>query len=402
MLQRIILEIEYDNSGDKVKKLKVLMVAGNMHVGGIENQLMHLVRNADKEKFQFDFTSNMSTAFYKNEIEELGGRFILIPKMSWKNPLPYCKTLYRVMKAGQYDVVHAHELFHSGITVLIAWLAGVPCRFAHAHNWRDDDGTGKNRSLFRSLYNVVMRFLLNHFSTEKVACSTWAGAFLYGQKYIGKENFHLIFNSVDTGKFLDLYNKKERGEFCEEDGWKNVINVARISKVKNQVFLIDIAEEIRRRNKKIRILCVGSGDNEAVEEVEKTIELRHLGEYIKLLGVRKDVDVLMRKSSAFVLPSQYEGMPLVMIEAQASGLPCVSADTYSPEVDFGIGLIRWLSLDSGAEAWTAALEEAVNVERASKSAVVEALQRNGFDSKVFAQKICKLYEQDYRDRGSRK
>lgn len=383
-------------------KLKILMVAGNMHVGGIENQLMHLVRNADKEKFQFDFTSNMPNAFYKNEIEELGGRFILIPEMNWKNPLPYCKTLYRVMKSGQYDVVHAHELFHSGITVFVAWMARIPCRFVHAHNWRDDDGTGKKRSLFRSLYNVVMRFSINHFSTEKIACSTWAGEFLYGQKYIGKKNFHLIFNSVDTGKFLNYYDKKENGEFCEEDGWKNVINVARISKVKNQVFLIDIAEKIRGRNKKIRILCVGSGDNKEVEEVQKKIETRHLEKYIKLLGVRKDVDVLMRKSNAFVLPSRYEGMPLVMIEAQASGLPCVSADTYSPEVDFGIGLIRWLSLDSGAEAWAVALEEAVNIERASKSAVKEAIKIKGFDSKVFAKKMCELYEQDYKNRGGGK
>ena len=385
-----------------MKKLKVLMIAGNMHVGGIENQLMHLARNADKEKFQFDFTSNMANAFYKNEIEELGGSFILIPKMQWKNPFPYCRSIYRIMKNGQYDIVHAHELFHSGITVFIAWLAGVPCRFVHAHNWRDGDGTGKKRSVVRSVYNIIMRSLINHFATAKIACSSWAGKFLYGQKYIEKNNFFLVFNSVDTGKFLENYNKKETGEFCEEDGWKNVINVARISKVKNQLFLVDIAEELRERNKKIRIFCIGSGDKEEVEAVRKKIETRHLEKYIKLLGVRKDVDTLMRKCSAFVLPSQYEGMPLVMIEAQASGLPCVSADTYSPEVDFGIGLIRWLSLDSGAAVWTEAVEQAVNKGRASKSEVEAAIQSKGFDSRVFARKMCKLYEQDYRNRGSRK
>lgn len=385
-----------------MKKLKVLMVAGSMHVGGLENQLMHLVRNVDKERFQVDFTSDKPDAFYRDEIEALGGRFLLIPAMNWRKPWVYCKSLYRIMKAGGYDVVHAHELFHSGITVFTAWLAGVPCRFVHAHNWSDDDGTGRKRSLIRTVYNRGMRFLINRFATQKLACSTWAGRFLYGGKSIKKKNFHLIFNSVDTGKFLKLYDKKESGEFCEEDGWKNALNAARISKVKNQLFLVDVAEEVRKRKKKIRILCAGSGDRGDVEKVREKIREKHLEDYIVLLGVRKDVDVLMRKASAFVLPSKYEGMPLVMIEAQASGLPCVSANTYSPEVDFGLGLIRWLPLDRGASVWASALEEAVEKERAPRSAVEQAVREKGFDSKVFARKVCGLYVQDYRNRGRRR
>lgn len=383
-------------------KIKVLMVAGNMHIGGIENQLMHLVRNADREKFQFDFTSNMSNAFYREEIEQLGGKFIIVPEMNWKNPVPYCRAIYQIMKQGKYDIVHSHELFHSGITLFIAYVAGVPCRFAHAHNWQDDDGTGNKRSILRSVYNKIMRLLINQFSTAEIACSTWAGKFVYGKKNIKKQKFHLVFNSVDTGKFLDHYNQVESGEYCEINGWKNVINVARISKVKNQSFLVDIAEEFRRRRDKVRILCVGSGDEEEVKLVQRKIREKNLDDYIQLLGIRKDVDVLMRKSSAFVLPSKYEGMPLVMIEAQASGLPCVSADTYSPEVDFGIGTVSWLSLNKGVKSWADALEEAVNKKRASRSVVENAIRVKKFDSKMFAQIMCKLYEENYRSRGSRK
>ena len=382
-----------------MEKLKVLMVAGDMHVGGIENQLMHLVRNADKEKFQFDFTSTMSDAFYRNEIEELGGRFLLIPQMNWKKLGSYCRTMYQIMKQGDYDIVHSHELFHSGITLTIAYFAGIPCRFVHAHNWQDDDGTEKKRTVLRSWYNVIMRRLIQRFSTVRIACSTWAGDFLYGGKSIKRKNYYLVFNSVDTEKFLDHYGQTETGEFCEEDGWKNVINVARISKVKNQIFLVNIANEFRKRRDKIRILCVGSGDQKDVEAICEKIEEEHLNEYIHLLGVRKDVDVLMRKSSAFVLPSKYEGMPLVMIEAQASGLPCVSADTYSPEVDFGIGTVTWLPLSAGARRWADVLEDVVYKKKAQKSDVERAIKEKKFDSKVFAQAICKLYEKDYRDRG---
>lgn len=382
-------------------QLKVLMVAGNMHVGGIENQLMHLARNASREKFQFDFTSDKPDAFYRKEIEELGGKFILIPKMNWRNPFPYCRAMYHVMRQGKYDIVHSHELFHSGITLLIAKLAGIPCRFVHAHNWRDDDGTGKKRSKMRTCYNAVMRWMINQFSTTEIACSTWAGKFLYGEKNIKKKKYHLVFNSVDTAKFLDNYDRVETGEFCEENGWKNVINVARISKVKNQEFLVRIAEEFRKKEEKIRILCVGSGDEDDVKRVRDKIEEKNLWKYIKLLGVRKDVDVLMRKSSAFVLPSHYEGMPLVMIEAQTSGLHCVSAATYSPEVDFGIGTVIWLSLDDDVKTWAGELMRAVNKKRPDKRVIEKVVKEKAFDSKMFAQAMCELYEEDYRLRGKK-
>ena len=383
------------------KRVKVLMVAGSMNVGGIENQLMHLLRNADKEQFQFDFTSDDPEAFYKDEIEALGGRCILIPKMNWKNPLPYCKKMFSIIKDGKYDVVHSHELFHSGITLFIAYIAGVPCRFVHAHNWRDDDGTERRRSVFRLAYNVIMRILINRFSTVEIACSTWAGNFLYGKSNVNKGKIHIVFNSVDTRKFLDSYNQVETGEYCEKNGWKNIINVARISKVKNQMFLVDIAEELRKRQDKLRILCVGRGDAEDVELVQKKIESKGLGEYIQLLGVRKDIDSLMRKSSVFVLPSKYEGMPLAMIEAQASGLPCVSADTYSTEVDFEIGTVVWLPLNSGVQIWTDTLEVVAKNGRAPKSVVEKAIQKKNFDSKMFAKMLCELYEEDYLRRSSK-
>ena len=112
-----------------------------------------------------------------------------------------------------------------------------------------------------------------------------------------------------------------------------------------------------------------------------------------LLGVRKDIDVIARKSAAFLLPSLYEGMPLVMIEAQAAGLPCVTADTYSHEVDFGIGYVQWLRLEQSAAEWADAVEKAAGMGRADKNAVVNAVEKYGFDSRVFARRLCDLYEQ---------
>ena len=380
-----------------MKKIKILMVAGRMNVGGIENQLMHVLRNADKEKFQIDFTSSMPDAYYRQEIESLGGKFILIPEMNWKNPLPYLRRMYQIMKEGEYDIVHSHELFHSGITLTIALFAGVPCRFCHAHNWKDGDGSGKRRSVVRVLYNGAMRVVIDLVSTAQIGCSSWAGEFVYGKHMLKKVSYHLLYNSVDTGKFLDHYYDEENGEFCD-DGWLNVVNVARISKVKNQVLLVKLAAELRRRNKKIRILCAGSGDKADVEHVQHLIEKHKLGKYIQLLGVRSDIDVLLRKAKAFILPSQYEGMPLVVIEAQASGLPCVIADTFSHEVDFGLEQIQWIPLKAEITVWADAVEKAIQTRRKDKTEIAAAIEEKGFDSRIFARKLCGLYEEACQNR----
>ena len=114
------------------------------------------------------------------------------------------------------------------------------------------------------------------------------------------------------------------------------------------------------------------------------------------------MDVLLRKSSAFILPTKYEGMPLVMIEAQAAGLPCISADTYSKEVDFDIDMVTWLSLSDDVEKWTDEVEKAVEKKKAAKTDICRAIEKKGFDSKIFAKKICMLYEEDFLTRGKNK
>ena len=323
-----------------MERIKVLMIAGSMSVGGIQNQLMHLLRQSDKTRFQIDFTSTEEHPFYQDEIESLGGHCIRIPATEGRHLLRYCIALYKVLKDGKYDIVHSNELFHSGIVLLTARFAGVKHRFAHAHNWMEGNDPNAKKSFMRRAYNFVMQKLIQWNGTDFVACSSLAGRFLYGERVTHRSNYHLVFNSVDTGKFIDRYEQAETGEFVD-DGWIK----------------------------------------------EYSIEKEMM-----LLGVRKDVDALMRKSSAFLLPSLYEGMPLVLIEAQASGLPCICADTFSREVDFGIDTVSWLNLEDGVAAWADAIEDAVQKKRAPKQAVIAAIEKGGFDSRIFARKIFSLYE----------
>lgn len=375
-----------------MNKIKVLIVAGAMNVGGIENQLMHLLRQADKDQFQIDFTTTEDHPFYQKEMLALGAQCIRIPRTEGIHFLRYCRALYRIMREGEYDIVHSHELFHSGMVLLTARLAGVKRRFVHAHNWSDGDGSGKKRSWKRSIYNHVMQRLIQWNATDFVACSTLAGKFLYGEKIVKQPNYHLVFNSVDTAKFIEKYDQAESGEFCD-DGWINVLQVGRFTPIKNQLFTAEIARELKARGRKIRILCAGNVGGDYDDAVAAKIREYGLEKQMLLLGVRKDIDVLMRKSSAFLLPSHYEGMPLVLIEAQASGLPCVTADTYSREVDFGLGTVNWLQLEDSVSVWADAVEKAAGQGKAEKAAVVQAIEKGGFDSRVFAKEICKLYEE---------
>ena len=294
------------------------------------------------------------------------------------------------MKEEAYDIVHSHELFHSGIVLLTAYLAGVNGRFCHAHNWKDSSGDGKKRSFIRSVYNYVMQAFIRKFSTHMLACSTYAGQFLYGEKVAQDKRFHLLFNSVDTHKFLDRQSESITDEFC--DNWTNVLNVGRVTTVKNQIFLTKIAAVLKARSKKIRILCAGSGDDDYMNALNTIISEASLESHIKLLGPRDDVSELMKKSSAFVLPSHYEGMPLVIIEAQSAGLPCVCADTFSHEVDFGLNQIQWLPLECTPETWADAIENACSCSKANVQDIQHVIEEKGFDSNTFAQMLCSLYK----------
>lgn len=378
-----------------MEKIKVLVVTATMNAGGLENQLMHLLRNADKEKFQIDFTSKVENSYYRKEIDSLGAKYYVLPEMNKKNVFSYFRTLVRIMKDGKYDVVHSNELFHSGVVLSAAFFAGVKCRIAHCHSIYDLDDITAKRSTIRKIYSSIMRWMILLFSNVQIGCSTAAGEFLFGERNVKKDTYHLLFNSVDTKDYLENYDKEETGEFCEAE-WINVLHVGRVYEVKNQLFITEIAEEFKRQDKNIRILCAGKGNPEYMDKVQEVIKSKNLQNHMKMLGVRNDISELLRKSKAFILPSLYEGMPLVLIEAQASGIHCVSADTFSKEVDFGIDSVEWLPLQAGAEKWADAIETAIEKGRKEKSIVVNAIEEKGFDSRIFTEKLCDLYVQNAR------
>jgi glycosyltransferase involved in cell wall biosynthesis len=327
---------------DKTKPLKVLHVVGAMNRAGTETMLMNLYRNIDRKKIQFDFISySQKEAHYDQEIERLGGRIIRLTKTY------SVKEIYAAIKKyGPYDVVHAHTLFNCGIANLAAQLAGVAIRISHAHTTLDT-----NQSLVRTIYKGIMRKLINITSTKLLACSNGAGRYLFGEKELVKTRYSYYPNVIDYTKFLEP-PLKEVKKFKEEADLENnfvIGHIGRFMDAKNHLFLIEIMKNVLKKQKNITLLLVGDGELRA--SIEEYVKKLGIDENIKFVGVREDIPTLLHSMDLFVFPSLYEGLGLVLLEAQASGIPCIVSEAIQPEADLNIGLVKQLTLSEGPELW---------------------------------------------------
>jgi glycosyltransferase involved in cell wall biosynthesis len=183
-------------------------------------------------------------------------------------------------------------------------------------------------------------------------------------------------------------------------------NVGRLTGQKNQSALIDILAEIRSREKngtvgkdrrgEYRLILIGDGEDR--EMLEKKAEILKVGDSVPFTGAVDNVADYLQAIDVAAMPSRYEGLAIAAIEAQAAGLPCVTADTFSHEVDFGLGNVQWMKLEQSAAVWADALESAVARERLPVEAVSRAVESGGFDSVEFSRKICKIYEDSVNDK----
>ncbi len=320
---------------------RILHVVGAMNRAGTETMLMNLYRNLDREKVQFDFVSySPFDGHYDEEIKELGGRVI---KLSSTQSI---KELYQTIKQfGPYEAVHSHTLFHCGVSSFAAWLAGVKIRVSHAHTTFDN-----SESLLRKVYIGSMRTLINTFSTQLLACSKEAGQYLFGRKAIQKDEYSYFPNVIEYSKFLNERQSQVKKFKVEEGLGKSIVigHIGRFIPAKNHDFLLDVMKSLLERDSTIKLLLVGDGDLKS--HIKKRIKKESLSENIRLVGIRADIETMLHSMDVFVFPSLYEGLGLVLLEAQASGLPCVVSEAIQPEADLQLGLLTKVALSDGPDA----------------------------------------------------
>lgn len=357
---------------------RILQVVNIMDRAGLETMLMNYYRNIDRTKIQFDFLTHRSVpGAYDQEIHCLGGRIYQAPRLYPQNYVHYFKFMRAFFaKHPEYSVIHSHIDTMSAFPLMAAKKAGVPVRIAHSHNTKID------RDL-KYLIKECGHILTPYVSNVYCACGTEAGKFMFG-----KRDFKVIHNAVDLEKynFSEKVRKKKRQELGIDN---NLVigHVGRYRYVKNQSFLIDVFYHICKKVPKSVLLLIGKGEDEQMLKNKA----KKLGIYnkIKFLIDRSDVDELYQTMDIFVMPSLFEGLPVVGIEAQANGLPCVISDNISDEIIATENVVR-KSLKESPEAWA---ETILKLEKNRQRANIGQLRNKGYDIKTEAISLQEWYFQ---------
>lgn len=338
---------------NKHKLVRILHVVGGMSAGGVETWLMHVLRHMDRKRYRFDFlTHTLASCFYDEEIRSLGCR--VLPCPDTKRPWRYAASFSRILEAnGPYDVVHSHVHHYSGFVLMLAQRVGVPIRIAHSH--ADLSCTDRHAAWLRRLYLWGTERLIRRHATVGLACSRLAALALFGKGWERDSRLSVLPYGIDLAPFsCSVDHAAIRREFGIPDDAFVVGHVGRFARQKNHVFLVDIFYELALLNPQARLLLIGTGPLRKPIE-EKVAKLNLTGKVI-FAGVRADIPrVMLGAMDVFLFPSLYEGLPIVLIEAQAAGLPCVVSDRVSPEASIVPGLTTVIDLKMHASAWAQVL-----------------------------------------------
>lgn len=316
--------------------IRVAQIVGKMNGGGVEAVVMNYYRHIDKSKVQLDFLIDSdSTLVPREEIESLGGRVFEIPP--YQHVIEYQRELQRIFKQEGWKIVHSHINALSVFPLRAAAKAGVPVRIAHSHSTSGKGEYAKNA------LKAVLKTQSNRYPTHRFACSRFAGEWLFGKD----ANFEVVYNAIDLNSFRFNVEAREqaRADLGLVGGQFVIGHVGRFMAQKNHPFLIDVFAEVAKRRDDVVLLLVGTGETEA--SVKSLVDERGLTDRVMFLGQRSDVNRLYQAFDAFVLPSLYEGLGLVGVEAQVSGLPCLLSDAITREVDV-TGECKFLPIDSPA------------------------------------------------------
>ena len=322
--------------------IRVAQVMGYMDGGGVEQVVMNYYRHIDRSRVQFDFlVCEGSGMVPRDEVESLGGRVFMVP--SYKNLSCYMRELERLFREERWSIVHSHVNALSVFPLRAAKRAGVSMRIAHSHST-----AGKGEFAKNAVKTVLKRFS-NVYPTHRMACSRYAGEWLFGKG----ADFGILYNAIDLSQFLfDAEARAQARADLGIVGGQTVIgHVGRFMPQKNHRFLIDAFALAARRRSDLVLVLVGAGEGE--ESARSLAVELGVASRVMFLGQRSDVDRLYQAFDAFALPSLYEGLPLVSVEAQAAGLPCLLSDRITREVDV-TGTVRFLPIDDPA-VWAEAL-----------------------------------------------
>lgn len=330
---------------------KILVFGMTENPGGIESVIMNYYRNINRNLMQFDFLCNCETIAYEEEIRSLGGKIFSVTARK-KDPLKFRSQMNVFMKnhAKEYDAIWVNVCSLVNIDYLIfAKKYGIPRIIIHCHN-SDNDG-GRIKKLVH-LYNKLR---IEKYATDFWSCSDTASPWFFSQKIIQSSKYKVIPNAIDVDQYKrnDKIRAEMRKKYQVED--KIVVgHVGRFHFQKNHRFLIDVFEQLAKRNEKYRLILIGQGTLE--NEIKQLVKQKGLEQKVIFCGVQSDTNKFYQMMDCFVLPSVFEGLGIVALEAQACSLPCVLSDQVPRVVKINDN-VRFLSLKADLSEWADAIED---------------------------------------------
>ena len=359
--------------------IRVLQVVTHMERGGLESTLMNYYRHIDRERVQFDFlVHRQERAAFDDEIESLGGKLYRLPRLvPWSEG--YLAALNHFFdEHPEYKIVHVHQDCLSSVILRAAAQHNIPVRIAHSHNANQD----KNLKYPIKLW---YKRSIPKYTTNLFACGKDAGDWMFGGA-----PYQIINNAIDATAYS--FNPKKRIEIRHQLGLADKLiigHVGRFNPQKNHLFLLDIFAALLKKEPNAVLLLVGGGEN--MLKIQAKAHALGIAEHVRFLGVRSDVADLMQAMDVFVFPSLYEGLGIVLIEAQAAGLPCVVSDTI-PREAYLTDLVTAERLSSSTETWADNILEKRNFPRIDRRAEIAA---HGFDITTGAVKLQEFYINAY-------
>lgn len=327
--------------------IKVLHVIGKRPRGGVGTFLINMNKHLNIDEFTFDYLicdKDKTSNGFDIEVRKFGAEVFVLPELKYINLPKYFLELSDFYKSHHnYDIVHVHSPNIGFFNYFFARKYGIKHRILHSHNTMYSD------KIFNSVRNYLLQLPLKFYYTSMVACSIKASNFLFGKKaYISKKVF-LAKNAIDIYKFK--YNEQVRYSMRRDLNIENnfvVGHIGRFNKQKNHLFLLNIfCELLKIDNSSILILV---GDGELIENIKEKAKDFNILDKVIFLGQRQDIPDLLQVFDVFVLPSIFEGLPLVGIEVQAAGVPCVMSKNITNEIKV-TELVEFLSLNESALSW---------------------------------------------------
>lgn len=363
-----------------MKPLRILQVVPNMHAAGLETLIMNLYRNIDRTKIQFDFLVHYTErCFYDDEIEALGGHIYRLSFREDGNFAKYIKDLKKFFSTHHYMIVHGHMASTACFYLKYAKKYNVPVRILHSHN------TSTEKNIKGKIKKQLLK-ISTLYANEYFACGKDAGQFLYGNR-----NFEIIHNAIDLNKFK--YDEEIRKIARKKYNLHNdfvIGHIGRFNSQKNHRFIIDLFEKFHYNHSNSKLVLIGEGELE--NEIKQVVKDKKMNDCVLFLGILKDTNLIYNMIDVFVLPSLFEGLPVVGIEAQAAKCDIIMSDKITREVSV-TNYVKYLPIDTSdsIDKWVNEVENIFMCKKEKKGNVFEQLTKSGFNASEEAKRLQEIY-----------